>query len=723
METVTDILAASYDIRAKAPSKIDCPFCGKKSFSIKDDNSVGKCFHPDCEKVITAKGKGGRSYPKKKRTHVQTQGCTLAMYSKAKKLSEDFLKTCHISEISIQKAPALRIPYFTDNGLEGPIRHRINLEKGEVDNRFRWKNGSKPTLYGLWRLKDAEKAGYVVLVEGESDCHTLWFHGIPAIGLPGAKSWKEEWRRYFENIEKIYTIIEPDAGGEAVQRWLAKSDIRDKVFIVRLGEYEDASGLHTANPELFKQRWDEYVTFAIPWKSYENEKQRQIRIEQEKLCQDILLSPYILELFYETLRQQGIVGEEKIAKLLFLALTSRLLQKPVSMTVKGSSSGGKSFLVESVTKYFPESAYYELTAMSERALVYTEESFEHRFIIIFEAAGLQGDMGSYLVRSLISENRIKYEFVEKTSQGMRGRLIEKQGPTGFIMTTTATRLHPENETRILSVTVNDSRNQTKEIILSIAREHEEVDLNPWHALQGWLELSPIEVHIPFLERLAELIPPAGVRLRRDFATLKSLIQTHAILHQKSRKIEDGRLIADIEDYAVVRELVVEIMSEGLGAAVSPCLRETVEAVRTLIDQSKEPITNKKVGEKLNIDVSAASRRVRAAIAGGYLINKQEKKRQPADLKIGEPMPDDVELLPTASVLSDCMIAEEAKRSKAPSPDSSDGNSGTNKNKKPFLVVIGSDEQYEERAAIMEYDGGLELKKAEKAASTPVALEQ
>jgi hypothetical protein len=22
-----------------------------------------------------------------------------------------------------------------------------------------------------------------VLVEGESDCHTLWFHGIPAVGM------------------------------------------------------------------------------------------------------------------------------------------------------------------------------------------------------------------------------------------------------------------------------------------------------------------------------------------------------------------------------------------------------------------------------------------------------------------------------------------------------------------------------------------------------------
>jgi hypothetical protein len=55
---------------------------------------------------------------------------------------------------------------------------------------------------------------------------------------------------------------------------------------------------------------------------------------------------------------------------------------------------------------------------------------------------------------------IRYELVEKTRDGMRPRLIEKQGPTGLIVTTTATRLHPENETRLLSLAVKDTREQT-----------------------------------------------------------------------------------------------------------------------------------------------------------------------------------------------------------------------------------------------------------------------
>jgi len=41
-----------------------------------------------------------------------------------------------------------------------------------------------------------------------------------------------------------------------------------------------------------------------------------------------------------------LVGEERNAKLLYLAATSRVLKMPASVLIKGSSSGGKSFLLD-----------------------------------------------------------------------------------------------------------------------------------------------------------------------------------------------------------------------------------------------------------------------------------------------------------------------------------------------------------------------------------------
>ena len=65
-------------------------------------------------------------------------------------------------------------------------------------------------LYGLWRLEKIRKAGYVVLVEGESDAQTLWYHKLPALGISGASDWKSEWSSHLEGVERIYAVIEPD---------------------------------------------------------------------------------------------------------------------------------------------------------------------------------------------------------------------------------------------------------------------------------------------------------------------------------------------------------------------------------------------------------------------------------------------------------------------------------------------------------------------------------
>jgi hypothetical protein len=216
--------------------------------------------------------------------------------------------------------------------------------------------------------------------------------------------------------------------------------------------------------------------------------------------------------------------------------------------MKGPSSGGKSYLTEQVLRFFPESAYYALTAMSEHALAYSEEPLSHRFLVIYEAAGMNSDFQTYLIRSLLSEGKVRYETVEKTSEGMKPRLIERPGPTGLIVTTTAVRLHPENETRLISLTVTDTQQQTREVMAALAEEAggPPPDLRPWHALQEWLEGVERRVTIPYAKELAAKIPPVAVRLRRDFGAVLNLIKAGALLQQASRKRDrEGRIIATI----------------------------------------------------------------------------------------------------------------------------------------------------------------------------------
>lgn len=622
-------------------------------------------------------GGGGWSTPANTTAQVQqSTGCTLEEYAEAKELPLDFLRSLGLSDITHTGRPVLRIPYRTTTGEEGPTRYRVALYKGAGgDNRFLWKSGSKPTLYGLERLDAIKQAGYVILVEGESDCHALWYHSIPALGVPGAGNWREDRdAQHLAGIENIYVVVEPDKGGEVVKKWAGKSIIRDRVKLLDLGVLKDPSELHRANPARFVERLQDAMNEAVSLADLErNEAQERAR-EALGRCRDLAQSPDILARFVETQRERGIAGEERTMQIVYLAVTSRFLSRPISIAVKGPSSGGKSYTTERTLDLFPPEAFYALSAMSDHALAYSDEPLRHRFLVIYEAAGMAGDMATYLMRSLLSEGCIKYETVEKTKDGLQARLIEREGPTGLLVTTTATHLHPENETRLLSIPVTDTPAHTRQVFRAIASgAGKTVDLTPWLALQEWLAGGEHDVTISYAQALAEEIPPVAVRLRRDFGMLLNMISAHAILHQATRGRDgEGRIVATLDDYAKVRELVSDLVSEGVEATVPDTVRETVAAVRVVRGNSDDAVTIARIAKELKLDRSAASRRVKTATDRGYLRNEETRKGKEARIVVGETLPEDASILPMVERLRDCCSrAGVSEREATPPPPPTD----------------------------------------------------
>ncbi len=582
------------------------------------------------------------------------QPCTLAAYAEAKRLPVHFLKGLGLSDFSYLSAPAIRIPYMLEDGSEGPVRFRLALGKGP-DERFKWKTGSKVQLYGLNRLAAAYRNGSVTACEGESDAQTLWYHNEPAVGIPGAGNWRDERDApHFQDIATIYVVQEPDKGGVTLLEKLKNSRLRDQMRIVRLGEFKDVSGLYLADPERFLERWERAKAESEPLTTIliREAQERRLRLAQE--AEALAQAPDILELLVHEMDKAAVVGEDRAVKLIYLVTTSRLLRRIASAVVKGPSAVGKSFLCEQVLAFFPDDAYYALSSMSERALAYSEEPVSHRMIVLYEAAGLASDFASYLLRSLLSEGCIKYETVEKTPEGLRARLVVREGPTGAIITTTSIKLHPENETRLLTIPTTDSKEQTSAILLAQATGGRAVDYAPWHALQGWIAGGSREVVIPYAVDLARLIPPAAVRLRRDFPTVLTLIRSHALLHQANREMDsDGQIIASMADYAVVRSLVADLIAEGAEAMVSPTVRETVRAAAHVLDGDVIEATVTAVAKVLKMDRSSALRRVRSALDLGYLRNLEDRRGRPARLQLGSDLPQDAVLLPTVARLHGC----------------------------------------------------------------------
>jgi hypothetical protein len=190
-------------------------------------------------------------------------GITLEQYAEAKKLPINRLLDWGLREQTYLGLPAIRIPYHREDGSEPPAKFRLALE-GEF--KTRWRKGDKPCLYGHWFAPTFRQLGYAIIVEGESDCHTLWLHDMPALGLPGANLWNEERDApVLEGIGVVYVVVEPDQGGQATLRWLARSSIAPRAKLVHMpAAAKDPSALYLREGPGFAARFQAMLNAAAP---------------------------------------------------------------------------------------------------------------------------------------------------------------------------------------------------------------------------------------------------------------------------------------------------------------------------------------------------------------------------------------------------------------------------------------------------------------------------
>lgn len=195
------------------------------------------------------------------------KGLSLQEYADAKGLPIDFLRGIGVSQGRYGSVPvALRTVYARPNGEPPSIRFRVSLA-GDKRQRHFWRKGDKACLYGAWNASALAGAPFVVLVEGESDTQTLWFHGIPALGLPGGGVWNEEQNApLLASVPLVYVVVEPDKGGEATLRWLARSAIAPRARLIRLAApTKDPSALYLADRAGFPAAWRRAMEAAEPF--------------------------------------------------------------------------------------------------------------------------------------------------------------------------------------------------------------------------------------------------------------------------------------------------------------------------------------------------------------------------------------------------------------------------------------------------------------------------
>lgn len=355
-----------------------------------------------------------------------------------------------------------------------------------------------------------------------------------------------------------------------------------------------------------------------------------------------------LNIIDKSLKSLYFAGKTDNAKLLFLASLTRFSNRPVSILIKGASGSGKSELLNIILKFIPEKDKEVFTGISEKSIAYMERNFlKHKILGIQEFSGLNNPTGNTLLRSLLSEGKIR-RMVAKNDPNDNDFVNQEskvEGPVCLFMTTTEESIHPEDENRMLSIKVDQSAEQKRLVLLAKADAFNGVKKSK-EIIQE-MQLVSIEyqknfkkVEIPFVKKIAMGMDTSFDQVLRHFDKILSLIEAHALLNQESREIKDDKVVANDEDYSVVCSLLEPILFEQSKREVDFDIIRIMELIKkseikgSFLNLSPDEIdtSNGFLAKKLQMSESAVSLKCKKARKLG-LIAKDSPEGKPAIYRV------------------------------------------------------------------------------------------
>ena len=191
---------------------------------------------------------------------------------------------------------------------------------------------------------------------------------------------------------------------------------------------------------------DELLT---PDESEDNEQQTETPLAKSKIildgtdtelikhAQKLLQSPHLIEKTVSHVHGLGVAGEDELVVAIYIIATSRLLKKPLAGLTMGQSSAGKSFVINMVSRLFPDEAVLRAHQISPKALLYLEPgSLIHRFVAAGERTRLKDDAAgeaTRMLREMISDQRLSSLVSASQQVGPHLTLhIEQDGPIAYV---------------------------------------------------------------------------------------------------------------------------------------------------------------------------------------------------------------------------------------------------------------------------------------------------
>lgn len=313
--------------------------------------------------------------------------------------------------------------------------------------------------------------------------------------------------------------------------------------------------------------------------------------ERYELAMTLLRDRRLLSKAAVDMKRLGHVGEFAAKKLAFICAASARSGKPIQPSTHAQSAAGKNFLWDTALSIFPPEMVIKRSGLSAKALFRTQADLKGAVLYLQEVAGSED--AEYTIRVMQSDGRLEYEATEKMPDGsMRNVVHQTEGPTVVVQTTTRNHLHPENETRVFPIYIDESEQQTSRIVASILKDaagagvngHERACIRGrWHDAIRLLESA--EVLITFASRIQ--IPDSPLSIRRDAGRLVDVVRVIAWLHQHQRERDaSGRILATEEDFNEALSLVSESLRRAW-QTLTPAEETVLRSIRELPEQLRD----------------------------------------------------------------------------------------------------------------------------------------
>ena len=311
--------------------------------------------------------------------------------------------------------------------------------------------------------------------------------------------------------------------------------------------------------------------------------------EQEAAGLALLRDPHLVERIAADVDAIGVVGEGTNALVGYLAMVSRLLDKPLAILIQSTSAAGKSTLMDALLSLLPESQRVHYSAMTGQSLFYLGEGdLRHKVLAIAEEEGVR--QAAYALKLLQSQGELTIASTGKDPA--TGKLVTSEyrveGPVMLCLTTTAIDIDEELLNRCLVLTINETAEQTAAIQQRQRQARTlqglQANVRAAHVLDAHRAaqtlLRPLAVVNPYAERLS--FASDRVRLRRDHVKYLALIDAIALLHQHQRKIATVEVDGAAVDYIEVTEADITLANRLAHVVLGRSLDELPPQTRRVL---------------------------------------------------------------------------------------------------------------------------------------------